>query len=235
MSYCVNCGVELAAAEKSCPLCSTPVINPVSPWKEPESKPYPDRIDNIMKKIDYKFGVRLASLLLILPAAVTVLCNVAVNHRLSWSLYVVGALACLFVYVLLPLLYKKAMPFLYVLSNTAATAVYVALIAWQLNGFDWYLRLALPIIGSGFIISAFLSFIYTRKTVPALHKAGHTALCIGVLAVAVEVAVDFFVFKTAIFHWSLYVLIVGAVFAAAFALLQSKKNWQEEIRKRLFY
>lgn len=28
MSYCVNCGVELDASAKICPLCNTPVINP---------------------------------------------------------------------------------------------------------------------------------------------------------------------------------------------------------------
>lgn len=34
MSYCVNCGVELEASLKECPLCNTPVINP----KELEKK-----------------------------------------------------------------------------------------------------------------------------------------------------------------------------------------------------
>ena len=28
MSYCVNCGVELDASAKECPLCNTPVLNP---------------------------------------------------------------------------------------------------------------------------------------------------------------------------------------------------------------
>lgn len=28
MSYCVNCGVELDASAKKCPLCDTPVYNP---------------------------------------------------------------------------------------------------------------------------------------------------------------------------------------------------------------
>ena len=28
MSYCVNCGVELDASSRECPLCNTPVINP---------------------------------------------------------------------------------------------------------------------------------------------------------------------------------------------------------------
>ena len=235
MSYCVNCGVELAETERSCPLCDTPVVNPVSPWKEPETKPYPERMDTVMKKIDYKFGVRLASLLLILPAAVTVLCNFAVNHSLSWSLYVVGALACLFVYVLLPLLYKRQRPYLYLVSNAAASAIYVALIAWLNDGFKWYFELAVPIMALTFAATMIMAFIYRKRTVAPLHKAASTSLCIGVLTVGIETAIDLFVFEVAVFHWSLYVLIVGAVFAAAFALLQSKKDWQEEIRKRLFY
>lgn len=235
MSYCVNCGVELANTEKSCPLCNTPVINPVSPWKEPEKKPYPERIDNIMKKIDFKFGVRLASLLLILPAAVTVLCNIAVNRKLDWSLYVVGALACLFVYVLLPLLFKRHRPYLFVVMNTVATSVYVAMIAWLNGGFNWYFELAAPVICITFAAAMILTFVYGKKKVAPLHKVAATSLVIGGVAVAVETAVDLFVFGKVLFHWSLYVMIVCAVFAAAFALLQSKRQWKEEIRKRLFY
>ena len=37
MSYCVNCGVELDASAKKCPLCDTPVYNPKAP--EPEKQP----------------------------------------------------------------------------------------------------------------------------------------------------------------------------------------------------
>ena len=41
MSYCVNCGVELDASLRECPLCHTPVINPVEAGKEFPPSPYP--------------------------------------------------------------------------------------------------------------------------------------------------------------------------------------------------
>ena len=41
MSYCVNCGVELEASLRECPLCHTPVVNPVEAEKEFPPSPYP--------------------------------------------------------------------------------------------------------------------------------------------------------------------------------------------------
>ena len=39
MSYCVNCGVELAASERRCPLCGVEVINPREPFDENGERP----------------------------------------------------------------------------------------------------------------------------------------------------------------------------------------------------
>ena len=39
MSYCVNCGVELHAGVKHCPLCGTPVYNP-NELRRDESAPF---------------------------------------------------------------------------------------------------------------------------------------------------------------------------------------------------
>ena len=41
MSYCVNCGVELDASAKKCPLCDTPVYNPKAPEPEKQPSPFP--------------------------------------------------------------------------------------------------------------------------------------------------------------------------------------------------
>ena len=41
MSYCVNCGVELEASLKECPLCHTPVINPNQIGQPTPPSPYP--------------------------------------------------------------------------------------------------------------------------------------------------------------------------------------------------
>ena len=43
MSYCVNCGVELDASLKNCPLCNTPVINPNELKKITPPSPFPEQ------------------------------------------------------------------------------------------------------------------------------------------------------------------------------------------------
>ena len=42
MSYCVNCGVELEASLKRCPLCGTEIINPNErSVPDPAARPFP--------------------------------------------------------------------------------------------------------------------------------------------------------------------------------------------------
>ena len=43
MSYCVNCGVELDATARACPLCHTPVQNPNRPVDAELPPPFPSR------------------------------------------------------------------------------------------------------------------------------------------------------------------------------------------------
>ncbi len=235
MSYCVNCGVELGDAEKACPLCQTPVINPVSPWKEPQKKPYPDRVDKLMRVVDYKFGVRLAALLLIIPVFVTLLCNIAVNKEISWSIYVIGGVTCFFVWVFLPLLFKKRRPYVFVLLDGISTAAYLAVIALMTGGLNWFLTLALPLVSVTLLTIMLFIFIGRRKKISPLHKMAAFSLGIGILSVAIELIIDLFLYSAIVPVWSLYVLTVTAVFAAVFALVESKKRWKEEIIRKLFY
>ena len=44
MSYCVHCGVKLAPSEARCPLCKTPVVDPVTPYDPSVPKEFPTRV-----------------------------------------------------------------------------------------------------------------------------------------------------------------------------------------------
>ncbi len=44
MSYCVHCGVKLAPSEARCPLCQTPVVDPVTPYDPSVPKEFPTRV-----------------------------------------------------------------------------------------------------------------------------------------------------------------------------------------------
>ena len=84
MSYCVNCGVELADSEKYCPLCHTEVINPRSPYKEPSEFPYPRQIERIASHIDRRFFASISTFILLLPAFITILCDLLTDASLNW-------------------------------------------------------------------------------------------------------------------------------------------------------
>ena len=64
MSYCVNCGVELEASLRECPLCHTPVVNPKEAGKTVPPSPYPtDRgqVEEVKRK---DLGILLSVVLL---------------------------------------------------------------------------------------------------------------------------------------------------------------------------
>ncbi|MEA4833227.1 MAG: DUF6320 domain-containing protein [Oscillospiraceae bacterium] len=234
MSYCVNCGVELGDAEKQCPLCGVVVINPAKPWKEPDKRPYPEHIDEVIKSIDLKYVVCLVALIMLIPCAVSLLCNLTIEGSLSWSLYVLGACVCLFVWVLLPLLFKKPKPYLFVMFNGLVTAAYLFLIAYMTDGIEWLVSLCLPLLGALTVISLIIAYVIRRKRLALLTKISLIELLSGFLAVAIEVILDLFILHELWLNWSPIVFIVFFFFSIIFEVLRRRKKWLDEIRRRLF-
>ena len=56
MSYCVNCGVKLAASEEKCPLCNTIVINPNDTGDDKKEAAYSQRYEDYpRRRINLKY------------------------------------------------------------------------------------------------------------------------------------------------------------------------------------
>lgn len=234
MSYCVNCGVELSESEQKCPLCEVPVYNPKDPWKKPKKRPYPEKIEEVMKGIDIKYGVWLATLILLIPCGISLISNLTLNKRLSWSLYVIGACFCLFVFVLLPFLFKKWKPYLFVLFNGGAVSLYLVLINYLTNGETWLFSLAIPLVIIVTAYSLIFSFIIRRK-IPVLIKIALIIIFFGIMTVAIELILDSFLNLEFKFFWSLYVELVCLFCGIILAILDKRKRWKEEIHRRLFF
>ena len=146
MSYCVNCGVELDATASFCPLCHTPVYNPNQPVDETSPKPFPTE----RKEVPPVSRIQVAILLTAIFASVGVCCgvlNIFLRTQHTWSLYVIGAVIMLWIWTVPPLLHHKKDTFrLQLFADIMAIAVYISLIAVDLDGWNWYWHLALPII-----------------------------------------------------------------------------------------
>ena len=99
MSFCVNCGVELDATSRECPLCNTPVINPREIKYDQNGRiiltgvelptPFPEEKGQVevVKRKD------VAILLTTVAVATSVVCgllNLLVFSSKPWSLAVIG-------------------------------------------------------------------------------------------------------------------------------------------------
>ena len=235
MSYCVNCGVELAASEKSCPLCRVVVLNPASPWVEPHNRPYSDKIDTVMRQVNRNYWVGLASLILLIPVLVTLTANLLINRSVTWSAYVAGSCMVFYVAVLFPFLFKKSKPFLFVACDAFVVLVFLALIDLFTSAFTWAIPLALPIVA---LTSAFVIFsimLIRKKKFAALNKAGLTLFALAALCVALEIVINAFVgISLAPVIWSLYAASPCVILGIILFYTEQHHNLKESIRRRLF-
>ena len=145
MSYCVHCGVELDATASFCPLCHTRVLDPGQPVDTASPKPFPTRRGEVAPAAKQEVALLITAML----ASVAVCCgvlNLFLRADRMWSLYVIGAAAMLWLWLVPPLLARGMHLLLRLLLDVAAVALYVYLISVDLNGRDWYLGLAAPII-----------------------------------------------------------------------------------------
>lgn len=234
MSYCVNCGVELAPSEKSCPLCHVEVINPAVPWQEPASRPYPRRADKIIEQVNRSYGAGLASLFLLIPTVITLLVDLLTNGHVAWSSYVAGGCFLAFVVILVPLLFKKPNAYICIGLDALALLAYLGFIA-AADGKGWFGRLAFPIVLAAALFSVFFVAMVRHKKWPFLIRAGSVFLAAALLCVALDVIINWFGLGSFRLLWSPYAAAPCVICGVMLFFTERHQNLRETIRRRLFY
>lgn len=235
MSYCVNCGVELSNTEKRCPLCDTEVVNPASPWQEPSTRPYPQRAELIMKHIDRRYVASIIGMFILIPVLVTLISDLFAGGGITWSAYVIGAGAMLYVWVVLPLAAKRFHRLTFLALDCLMIVLYLWLIATMTGG-GWFIPVALPIAISATGALLALVYIFRRgRGKFVLVRIALIFVALAAVSILTEVSVSMNLYGVIELSWSLYVLIPCAVLAAVLMILESRKKFKEEVKKRLFY
>jgi len=233
MSYCVNCGVELGKSEKYCPLCNVEVQNPKVPWQEPVERPYPRYLETLVHRIDRRYFATLAGLILMIPIMITILLDILDGGGLSWSAYTVGAMALLFIFIVFPFYFKRYHTVIFLSVNCAAVLLYLLFIE-KMNGGHWFLGIGMPITVAASIGIIILALLFTRG-MTLLKKSASVFFAVGLFVLVVEVIIRLNEAGPFKLHWSFYALIPFLVLGAASMILEHRKNFKEEIRRRLFY
>lgn len=231
MSYCVNCGVELHATCSECPLCRTVVQNPGQPVDRDSPTPFPGRKGDVapVQKSDVTI---LISIVLAVTAGVCGLLNLMVFRGNSWSLYVIGGCALLWVFCL-PVFSGRISPYLSLLLDGAGISMYFGIVAWLHPGNGWYLRLAFPltVLATALVLlfAAFVRQIHASVLTRAALVLGETA----VFTVTVELLIDLYWQAALQITWSAIVLTCCVIIDAALITIIRRTRLREEVRRRM--
>lgn len=230
--YCIKCGVKLSDTEKCCPLCQTRVYHP--DLALPEAEPlYPKNALPDNPKAARVFPA-LLTVLWVMGILVVLLCDLQVNRAVTWSAYVMGAMAAGYVSLVLPGWFQKPNPVIFVPCAFAANIGYLLLID-LISGGGWFLPFALPVAGGvGLIVTALVTLLrYVKKG--RLFTVGGTLLALGLFMLPAELLLSS-TFRDGVFYgWSLYPLLALVTLGGCLIFLGICRPAREAMERKFFF
>lgn len=234
MSYCVNCGVELEASLKECPLCHTPVVNPKELGKELPPSPYPTdkgQVEMVKRK---DLGI-LVSVVLTATSATCLLLNLLVFDSSLWSLVVIGSCLCLFVFSFPAIFYSKTPIYLSLLADGVSVVIYLFLITFLTDSSTWFWQLGLPVVVMLTALAELFPLLSRFFSITILSGALCIFLEIPAFCVTLELLIRHILMLDYHITWSAVVLTVCVIIDFALITILAKKRLRNEVRRRLHF
>ena len=230
--YCVKCGVELADSEKKCPLCGTPVFHP-DIARTPGEPPFPPEHRVRPEDVNRSGVLFVLTVAALLPALLCLLCDWRINGTLRWSGYAAGALALLYIIVLLPLWFRRPNPVIFVPVDFLAVGLYLLYINFATGG-HCFLSFAFPVTGAiGLLVSAVVTLThYLRRGYLYIYGGGLIAC--GGLAVLIEFLLNLTFDLRTTFSWSIYPLVTGVLLGLTLIVIAVCRPLRESLQRKFF-
>ena len=230
--YCIKCGVELADSEKRCPLCGTPVFHPDLPRNLTEP-PYPADLRIRREDVNRSGILFVLTVVALLPAILSLLCDWRINGTIVWSGYAAGAIGLLYVMIVLPLWFRHPNPVIFVPVDFAAIGLYLLYLNFATGG-HWFLSFAFPVTGAiGLLVTAVV--VLTRYLHGGwLYIYGGAFILAGGLAVLVEFLINLTFQLHETFFWSFYPLAAGVILGLMLIVIAICKPLRESLQRKFF-
>ena len=229
--YCINCGVKLADSQKKCPLCDTVVFHP--DLTQPQGDPlypagrYPGSGVN-------RHGIlAIVTAIFLLPMLVTMLVDLQISGRITWSGIVIGALLLGYVIIVLPCWFRRYHAMVFVPCNFAAVGLYLLYISLSTGG-GWFLSFGFPVVGVlGLITTAVV--VLTR----CLRKGwfyifGGASIALGGFMPLMEFLMKITFHLPKFQGWSLYPLVPLVLLGCVPIFLGASSTARESMERKLF-
>lgn len=236
MSYCVNCGVELEASLKECPLCNTPVINPRQPQPVTGPAPYPSSKGQVEVVKRKDLGI-LLSVVLSATSITCLLLNLLVFKGSLWSFLVIGICICLFFFAFPAVIYTKTPVYAALFADGVAVGLYLYLITFLTTNATgrWFWQLGLPIVVTVTALIEIFTLLAHKLPFSMLSGALYFFIEVPILCVTLELLIKRFCRVPYRITWSAVVLTVCVIIDIALITIIAKKRLRNEVRRRLHF
>lgn len=229
--YCISCGVKLADSEAKCPLCGTVPYHPEIS-RELGEPMYPKTGMPASQINRFVYPVVMTGLF-VLPVIITVLCNLQIDGRVTWSGYVVGALALSYVTLILPSWFQKYHPAVFIPCDFAAAALYLLYIDIVTEG-GWFLSFGLPVVGfAGLLITAVVILLRVLRR-GHLYVFGGAAIAIGGFMPVMELLIVCTFPGTRFIGWSWHPMSAFILLGGVLIFLAISRPARETMERKLF-
>ncbi len=229
--YCINCGVKLADTEKVCALCGTVPYHPEIPLSNADSL-YPKNKFPKTRRLSRSSIMFLVTAIALLPILITVLCDYQITGTLSWSGYVVGAIAVLYPSAVLPWWFKSPNPVIFTSVFFVLTGVYLLFINGYTDG-NWFLSFAFPVTGfTALLVVAVVTLDYYLKR-GRLFIYGGAFVLSGLFMILLEFLLHI-TFDTRFIWWCLYPLIPLVLLGLLLIFFGISQSARESFERKFF-
>lgn len=235
MSYCVNCGVELNEDLTFCPLCNTPVVNPVA---HPVSVPAHSAFPKEKGQVDVVKRKDLAILLTIVLSSTALTCgllNLFVFNHMLWSIPIIGVCVVLWVLAIPAVIYTKFTLYSSFFLDGIAVGFYLYALTYITDGNQWFFSLAMPIVILLTLLLEIFLFLCIHLPLSSLTTALYIFAEIPIFCICLELLIDNFIGSALRLSWSAIVLTICAIIIIALITVLSRSRLRNEVRRRLHF
>lgn len=234
MSYCVNCGVELDASLKHCPLCNTPVINPNELQKLTPPSPFPEQrgqVETVHRK-DIAF---LLTTFLVSMSVSCALLNFFAYKGVLWSFPIIGICLVIWVFAIPLAIYRRIPIWLSIILDGLTTLLFLYMQTWLTRSDEWFIRIGIPIVVLVTVLLEIVSLLYQKFPISFLGSALYFVVATALLCVGIEIILDLYFTGAVALGWSAVVLTACAIMTATISTILSKKRLRNAVRRRLHF
>ena len=229
--FCIKCGVELADSEKTCPLCGTLVFHPDFPQPQGE-KSYPTglRPAQQVRPFAAKF---ILTMLFVGGALIPTVCDLQIHYAITWSGYVMGALAMVYTWLMLPLWCRHPKPVVVIPLGFTATALYLLYISLASQG-GWFLSFGFPVVGFFGAIATTVTALVQYLRRGRLYVFGGATVAIGLFMPVMEWLLTITFPQIPFYGWSVYPLAGLVLLGITMIVIAISRPLQETLERKFF-